>query len=139
MELKENVKGPTGPKGKRGPVGACPYCGSKQVTWDAKNDICHCPECGWHNGGCIMPAALPVRQTPVKLDRSRWEGCEHCRAGFREICFHFGEYVWCKDPDCDDTCEYFKKSSFCKNCGKPLTEEAWAELERRVGESDDRN
>lgn len=53
--------------------------------------------------------ALRAQQTPAKPDRSRWEGCEYCQEAVPKWCF------W----------------KFCPACGKPLTEEAWAELERR--------
>lgn len=55
--------------------------------------------------------ALKEKQT-VKLDRSQWEGCYSCG-------------------------DMLKKSrmvklgrNYCPRCGRPLTEEAWAELER---------
>lgn len=38
-----------------------------------------------------------------------------------------GEYCGYR-IDTKMNCEY----SFCPNCGRPLTDEAWAELERRV-------
>lgn len=60
-------------------------------------------------------AALSAQQTPAKLDRSRWEGCDLCR-GINGHVFHC-DIVACR---------------FCPNCGHPLTEEAWAELERRM-------
>lgn len=52
---------------------------------------------------------------PAKLDRSRWEGCEYCKETVPKW------YLW----------------KFCPDCGKPLTEEAWAELERRIGGNDE--
>lgn len=52
--------------------------------------------------------AFRAQKTTSKLDRSRWEECPDC-------------WVW----------EGHHK--FCADCGKPLTEEAWAELERRIG------
>lgn len=63
---------------------------------------------------CRMASeTLRTQRTPAKLDRSRWEGCE-----------------WCKDivPHLRNS-----KMMFCIDCGRPLTEEAWAELERRIG------
>lgn len=48
---------------------------------------------------------------PAKLDRRRWEECPDC-------------WLW----------ESINK--FCPYCGKPQTEEAWAELERRIGGND---
>lgn len=53
-------------------------------------------------------AALRSHQVPAKLDRSRWEGCPYC-----------------KDARNDHV-------PYCQYCGRPQTEEAWAELERRI-------
>lgn len=55
--------------------------------------------------------ALRAQQTP--LDRSRWEGCNYCKK--------YGIVL-----------AAFDGWSYCNCCGRPLTEEAWAELERRI-------
>lgn len=54
--------------------------------------------------------ALRAQQTPAKLDRSRWWGCETCKGG------------------------RYRRGEYCPGCGRPLTEEAWAELERRIND-----
>ena len=64
---------------------------------------------------------------PAKLDRSRWEGCEFCLSERQD------------QGPCVCACSSFNISNkqyatrFCPVCGKPLIEEAWAELERRIG------
>ena len=60
-------------------------------------------------------AALRAQQEPVKLDRSRWEGCE--------VCLTVGT-----PENWEDGIKY------CPVCGKPITEEAWAEMERRIND-----
>lgn len=55
--------------------------------------------------------ALRAQQTP--LDRSRWEGCNYCN--------EYGVVL-----------AAFDGWSYCNCCGRPLTKEAWAELERRI-------
>lgn len=87
-------------------------------------------------------AALHSQKTPAKLDRSQWEGCAECETVYGEDdwdCTGFHEY---RIVDC--YLEYFDhqfgwegvKIKFCPNCGRPLTEEAWSELERRIGGND---
>lgn len=60
--------------------------------------------------------ALRGQQDPVKLDRSRWEKCRGC-----DLCKN--DYA---------VYHIFPYYKFCPMCGRPLTEEAWAELERRI-------
>lgn len=60
-------------------------------------------------------AALHSQKTPAKLDRIWWEGCEWC-TGF------------CPEVTGDPHWNY----KFCPMCSRPLTEEAWEELERRI-------
>lgn len=55
--------------------------------------------------------ALRAQQPTTKLDRSRWEGCKFCNK---------------INPTC------LKGIMYCAKCGRPITEEAWAELERRI-------
>lgn len=63
--------------------------------------------------------ALRAKQNPDKLDRSRW-WCAHCNdMAAKQSMIRHGE-------------------NYCCNCGCPITEEAWAELERRInGETTD--
>ena len=64
------------------------------------------------NEACqLAVAALRAQQTSAKLDRSRWEGCEYCK-------------------------NMSILKGFCYSCGRHLTEEAWAELERKIGGND---
>ena len=62
----------------------------------------------------VDTAIAALRTQPVKLDRSWWEGCNLCNnptiSGFTTYCGY----------------------QYCKNCGRPLTEAAWMELERRI-------
>lgn len=85
-----------------------------------------------HDVKCVEIEAFK----PAKLDRSRWEGCKYCETGsndfdIREICVNVGNYINCEDFDCIG-CQYFQSSEYCRRCGKPLTKEAWAELERKI-------
>lgn len=57
-----------------------------------------------------------ARKAPAKLDRSRWEGCWSCNnQKIRELGLRHGR-------------------EYCPCCGRPLTEKAWAELERRIND-----
>lgn len=67
---------------------------------------------------------LAYSYPPAHIDRSEWEFC-----------------LWCKDLQYlpHEMCAGVKMpggseigASFCPSCGRPLTEEAWAELERRL-------
>ncbi len=68
------------------------------------------------------------------IDRDKWTPCRFCsNADFGEYGFEFGKKYakiacalgsWRFPED-----EQFQ---FCPECGRPLTEEAWAELEKRL-------
>lgn len=77
--------------------------------------------------------SLRAQHTP--LDRSRWEGCPACRDG--EV------IAWdlCNDGIVIENDgkihmlsggDWEVEIQFCPKCGRPLTEEAWAETERRI-------
>lgn len=57
----------------------------------------------------IGVAINALRAQQAKLDRSRWEKCGKCSFSER---YH----------------------QYCPECGRPQTEEAWAELERRIND-----
>ena len=78
-------------------------------------------------------AALRAQQTPAKLDRSWWEeGCIECAAPSCVTC-KFINVIPGYEP-CISCSKYEKYNpfKFCLYWGRPLTEEAWAELERRI-------
>ena len=62
--------------------------------------------------------ALRAQQIPGKLDRSRWEGCGVCNG--------------CGVGGSNELLCSGEEAKYCPFCGCPLTEEAWAELERRI-------
>lgn len=83
----------------------------------------------------LRSAPQPGKPLTLEQLRERWERCEHCRGNNelrypsahelvidgRDIYYH----------DTDDGWEGVE-INFCPWCGRPLTDEAWAELERRV-------
>lgn len=56
----------------------------------------------------ILKDKQQAARQAVRLGRSRWEECADC-------------WLW-------------KRQNFCPECGRPITEEAWAELERRISD-----
>lgn len=87
--------------------------------------------------------ALRTQQAHTRLDRSRWEECPDCKgevfAKRRQYMRPVMEPLTPEQALMDKLTEltgivYVKvKNEFCHTCGRPLTEEAWAELERRIG------
>ena len=65
---------------------------------------------------------------PAHIDRSEWKPCVDCRIKCRTCVVRGKE----KCARCEKYSEYVPENNFCSNCGRPLTEEAWAELERRL-------
>ena len=73
---------------------------------------------------------------PARIDRSKWEPCDNCK----KACWNCKHNLLCcegNDKECDDCVnqskwEFLAYQNYCPKCGRPLTKEAWAELERRV-------
>ena len=69
------------------------------------------------------------------IDREAWKPCGECAPNCS----------WCKNNDessrttpkvcreCKRHSNYEPEYKFCCECGRPLTEKAWAELEKRMG------
>lgn len=80
----------------------------------------------------------------AKLDRSLWKGCQYCEAdseGYstvfkddtgrsRRLYIPEGEAAIVLPGKYNH--KAYIKIGYCPFCGKPLTEEAWVELERRI-------
>ena len=72
---------------------------------------------------------------PTHIDREAW-GCELCKDAKFVSGIAYSEKQVDKDRACAVSfsdegadCDFY----YCPNCGKPLTPEAWAELEKRLG------
>lgn len=75
--------------------------------------------------------ALRTQQTTTKLDRNKLDGCEWCHD---EVFFDNEDMeLELQHPLEDEPRMVYP--NYCPMCGRPLTEEAWAELERRIGGS----
>ena len=72
---------------------------------------------------------------PAHIDREGWEPCEFCgKADFGEYGFEIGRsYVKIACAIGSWRFQAEEQFHFCPKCGRPLTEEAWAELEKRMG------
>lgn len=75
---------------------------------------------------------LAYAYPPVHIDREAWKsckactGCASCRHSLASGSDSKSACFWC------DNHNRYKPRSFCPECGRPLTEEAWEELEKRV-------
>lgn len=65
---------------------------------------------------------------PAHIDREALEPCGVCGTLNDEIICKFSK----KTEYDQSTTSRYTMARFCPNCGRPLTEEAWAELEKRV-------
>lgn len=70
--------------------------------------------------------ALRVHQSTPKLDRNQWKECFVCKGA-----------TWMDGDICISGTHYstLAQFNFCPDCGRPLTDEAWVELEKRIGGS----
>ena len=72
--------------------------------------------------------SMPEARETFHIDRNEWKPCVDCRIKCRNCVVRGKE----KCARCEKYSEYVPENNFCSNCGRPLTEEAWAELERRL-------
>lgn len=69
----------------------------------------------------------------MKIDRTKWEPCELCASkvlkevGIRDW-YGYRIFLRCGIGEIDEN----ERFQFCPKCGRPLTEKAWKELERKV-------
>lgn len=67
------------------------------------------------------------------IDREAWEPCGECEKRNCDNCL-YSEYLSSMEPckSCYNAKKWKPVSRFCGECGRPLTDEAWAELEKRL-------
>lgn len=89
-----------------------------------------------YKGAAYGKTWLAYTNKPAHIDRDVWEPCsESCRKNCMN-CDHnadelFGDADYCKDCH---RCSKWETSvhKYCERCGRPRSEEAWAELEKRL-------
>lgn len=70
---------------------------------------------------------------PDHIDWEAWKPCGACKNG--EITVHVPEFramAVCNQHMDHDAFDLTLRPRFCPWCGRPMTEEAWAELEKRL-------
>lgn len=79
---------------------------------------------------CDRANELAYAYPTAHIGREKWEPCDVCSNAKHIVGLALAIMGDGSDHRVDTkmNCEY----SFCPNCGRPLTDEAWAELERRV-------
>lgn len=77
---------------------------------------------------------LAYAYPPAHIDREAWKSCYTCEDDNCGTCVNAGLYRHCDPCDkCDgDTLNQYKSANFCPKCGRPLTDEAWDMLEKRL-------
>lgn len=72
---------------------------------------------------------------PAHIDIETWEPCEDCKPRCA-ICANYGGWDRYGKPkvceDCKGHSNFVADDDFCSYCGRPLTEKAWNELEKRL-------
>lgn len=76
---------------------------------------------------------LAYAYPPAHIDREAWEPCGDCERKSCDNC-RYSEYLSYLEPckSCENAREWKPIQNFCGECGRPLTPDAWAELEKRL-------
>lgn len=88
-----------------------------------------CHVCGYGGKHLDAPPCTSCPAHPKKsahIDREAWTGCV-CNTSIKSCCT-------CISMECHSCIgeSKYKRGRYCSSCGRPLTEEAWAMLEKRL-------
>lgn len=72
--------------------------------------------------------AIEALAKVVHIDQKKWEPCQSCDS--KCLTCMINETDKCRR--CKDYKYYLPLYQFCPVCGRPLTDQAWAELEKRL-------
>ena len=69
----------------------------------------------------------------AQIDREAWKPCRTCEDDNCGMCVNAGTYRHFDPCDkCDDEDSQYESANFCPKCGRPLTDEAWDMLKKRL-------
>lgn len=97
-----------------------------------RDDVCD----GYH-GVCFIEEYgkrwIAYAYQPAHSDREAWDPCEACKEGTIKINIpEFRALAICNQHMDHEAFTLTLQTRFCPVCGRPLTPEAWAELEKRL-------
>ena len=75
---------------------------------------------------------LAYAYPPAHIDREAWESCPYCDVA-KANSGVVNKKLWIKEPEVNKWTLFGKELKYCPICCRPLTEDAWAELEKRMG------
>lgn len=84
---------------------------------------------------CVRANELAQAHSPAAhIDLEKWEPCKECERRNCDNC-KYDDFLPSFEPckSCYDAKQWKPAQKFCPWCGRPLTDEAWAELAKRIG------
>lgn len=105
-------------------------CDWPALAVDETGDVMLADDCG--NYDMVPEGTVEVR---LVVDREKWKPCEYCGGDVDDRPFLNSEdlYISGGGEMCSDSYDVtLFKMSFCPKCGYPLTNAAWAELEKKI-------
>lgn len=102
-------------------------CGWPALAIDEDGDVMLTDDCG--NYDMVPEGRVEVR---LVIDREGWKPCEKCNKCIS--CVHVLDSIEDVSSACYECEDYgnHEPQNYCPQCGRPLTNAAWAELEKKI-------